>query len=170
MFLLCKHIEHTEHTEKWLMRQWRRKPGKKCGNGRSWRYTLVCLTRLPVPLNLLGDTWAIAKCPTIRHYWSPIFLHHFSAHIDIDNDFAQQIPNPWVIVFSVRQTGLYNLKKGNGEENTSRQTTKDTNPQQLKIQMILLTVALLSVKSNSSWELWTYDSIRNFLLLPTLSV
>jgi len=36
--------------------------------------------------------------------------------------------------------------------------------------LILLTVALLLVKSNSNGELWTYDSIRNFLLLPKLSV
>lgn len=36
---------------------------------------------------------------------------------------------------SVMQTGLYNLQKGNGEENTSRQIMKDTNPQQLKIRM-----------------------------------
>lgn len=96
VFLLCK---RTEHTKRWLMRQWRRKPGKKCGNGMSCRYTLVCLTHLSAS-NLSGDTWAITKRPTIWHYQSPIFLNHFSAHIDIDNDFAQQIPNPWVILVS----------------------------------------------------------------------
>lgn len=44
--------------------------------------------------NLSGDTWAIAKRPTIWHYPSPIFFNHFSAHLDIDNDFTQQIANP----------------------------------------------------------------------------
>lgn len=61
---------------------------------------IICIS------NLSGDTWAIAKQLTIWHYPSPIFFNHFSAHLDADNDFAQQIPNPSVIVLTVMQTSL----------------------------------------------------------------
>lgn len=106
--------------------------GKQCGNRVSWRSVLTCLTIICIS-NLSGDTWAIAKCSTIWYYPSPIFFNHLLAHLD--NDFAWQIPNPWVIVM---QTGLQNLKKGNGEENTFSQLPKDQNPQELKIQKIWL--------------------------------
>lgn len=67
------------------------------------------------------------------------------------------------------QTGLYNIKIGNSKENTPRQITKE-NPQQLRIGMILLRVALPVVKGNSSGEPRNYDGVGKFLPLPLVSV